>query len=110
MIKRVGILTGGGDVPGLNPCIKALVNRAEEEGLQAVGLRHGWGGFVNINLEQPETIAANAIELNRAMVRTIDRTGGTWLHTSRTKPWNLREDGLPASLQAGAMKAETAQG
>ena len=108
MIKRVGILTGGGDVPGLNPCIKALVNRAEEEGLQAVGLRHGWGGFVNINLEQPETIAANAIELNRAMVRTIDRTGGTWLHTSRTNPLNMREDDLPAYLKAGARPGSTA--
>ena len=79
MIKRVGILTGGGDVPGLNPCIKALVNRAEEEGLEAVGLRRGWGGLVAIDLDRPETIEANAIELNRAMVRTIDRTGGTWL-------------------------------
>lgn len=102
MIKRVGILTGGGDVPGLNPCIKALVSRAEDEGLQAVGLRHGWGGFVNIVLEQPETIGANAIELNRAMVRTIDRTGGTWLHTSRTNPSNMREGDVPDHLKAGA--------
>lgn len=108
MIKRVGILTGGGDVPGLNPCIKALVGRAEEEGLQAVGLRHGWGAFVAIDLDRPETIAANAIELNRAMVRTIDRTGGTWLHTSRTNPSNLREGHVPGHLKAGPGPGGTA--
>jgi 6-phosphofructokinase 1 len=102
MIKRVGILTGGGDVPGLNPCIKALVGRAEDEGLQVVGLRRGWGAFVAIDVEHPETIEANAIELNRAMVRTIDRTGGTWLHTSRTNPSNMREGDVPDHLRAGA--------
>ncbi|HEY4687754.1 MAG TPA: 6-phosphofructokinase [Anaerolineae bacterium] len=102
-IKRVAILTGGGDVPGLNPCIKAIVTRAEEEGLQAVGMRRGWGGFVDINLDDPESIAANALELNRAMVRTIDRTGGTWLHTSRTNPGNVREREVPEHLKASAV-------
>jgi len=110
MIKRVGILTGGGDVPGLNPCIKALVNRAEEDGMQAVGLRRGWGGLVAIDLDRPETIAANAIELNRVMVRTIDRTGGTWLHTSRTNPSNVRERNLPDHLKTSATKVGAAGG
>ncbi len=105
MIKRVGLLTGGGDVPGLNPCIKAIVTRAEEEGLQVVGVRRGWGGFTDIRLDERESIAANAIELTRAMVRTIDRTGGTWLHTSRTNPASMREHELPEHLRAIAAPA-----
>ena len=103
MIKRIGLLTGGGDVPGLNPCIKAIVTRAEEEGLQAVGIRRGWAGMVDIDLDKPDTIAANAIELSRAKVRTIDRTGGTWLHTSRTNPANMRENDLPPHLKPVAV-------
>jgi 6-phosphofructokinase 1 len=102
MARRVGILTGGGDVPGLNPCIKALVGGAEEEGLQAVGLRRGWGAFVAIDPDRPDTIEPNAIELTRAAVRTIDRTGGTWLHTSRTNPANLREEGAPDHVKSTA--------
>jgi 6-phosphofructokinase 1 len=103
MAKRVGILTGGGDVPGLNPCIKALVNRAEDTGLQAVGLRRGWGAFVAMDPDVPETFARHAIELDRGAVRTIDRTGGTWLHTSRTNPANVREADAPAHVRAGAV-------
>jgi 6-phosphofructokinase 1 len=102
VIKRIGLLTGGGDVPGLNPCIKTIVTRAEEEGLHVVGIRRGWGGFTDIDLDQPDTIPKNAIELNRAMVRTIDRTGGTWLHTSRTNPANMREREVPGHLRATA--------
>ena len=100
MIKRVGILTGGGDVPGLNPCIKALVNREEDVGLQSVGLRRGWGAFVAINLDDPATIGPNAIELDRVAVRTIDRTGGTWLHTSRTNPASMRDADVPEHLKS----------
>ena len=105
MIKRVGLLTGGGDVPGLNPCIKAIVSRAEEEGLQVVGIRRGWAGLVDIDLDRPDTLAANSVELSRAMVRTIDRTGGTWLHTSRTNPASMRETDLPAHLKSSAVPA-----
>ncbi|HLF27271.1 MAG TPA: 6-phosphofructokinase [Anaerolineae bacterium] len=108
MIKRVGLLTGGGDVPGLNPCIKAIVTRAEEEGLQTVGLRRGWGGFAEINLDDPDSIGTNALELTRAMVRTIDRTGGTWLHTSRTNPVSMPEKELPDHLRAGALPSPKA--
>jgi len=103
MIKRIGILTGGGDVPGLNPCIKAIVTRAEEEGMQAVGIRRGWAGLVDIDLDKPESIAANAVDLSRAMVRTIDRTGGTWLHTSRTNPASMREKDLPPHTKSVAV-------
>jgi len=103
MIKRIGILTGGGDVPGLNPCIKAIVTRADEEGMQVVGIRRGWAGLIDINLDNPDSIAVNAIELSRAKVRTIDRTGGTWLHTSRTNPSNMREKDLPPHLKSAAV-------
>ena len=50
---RIGILTGGGDVPGLNPCIKAVVNRAEDAGMEVYGIRRGWGGLLNYNLDDP---------------------------------------------------------
>src|SRR3989304_3141041 len=103
MIKRVGLLTGGGDVPGLNPCIKAIVTRAEEEGLQVVGIRRGWAGAGDLARARPDTLATNAVELSRAMVRTIDRTGGTWLHTSRTNPASMRETDLPAHLKSSAV-------
>ena len=83
---RIGVLTGGGDVPGLNPCIKALVMRITDDGNEVVGLRRGWQGLTNINPGDPETVGVNAVELTPQVVRTIDRTGGTFLHTSRTNP------------------------
>ncbi|NNC40805.1 MAG: phosphofructokinase, partial [Acidimicrobiia bacterium] len=81
---RIGILTGGGDVPGLNPCIKAVVNRVEEQGHEVIGVRRGWGGVLNHNPEDPESAGRHFLPLNSDIVRTIDRTGGTMLHTSRT--------------------------
>jgi len=95
---RIGILTGGGDVPGLNPCIKAVVNRAEESGWQILGFRRGWAGPLNIN---PDDEAANArwlMPLDRNAVRTIGRTGGTILHSSRTNPSRVAASALPAFL------------
>ncbi len=83
---RIGILTGGGDVPGLNPCIKAVVNRAVEEGHEVIGIRRGWGGLLELNRDDPASIDQNTIRLDKNVVRTIDRTGGTFLHTSRTNP------------------------
>src|SRR5690606_21215233 len=84
---RIGILTGGGDVPGLNPCIKTLVNRAAEHGWSAVGFRRGWAGPLNIQLDRPMDAQREWVEpLDPPTVRTIDRTGGTHLHTSRTNP------------------------
>ena len=72
---RIGILTGGGDVPGLNACIKAVVVRAVEEGHEAVGIRRGWGGLLYMNRDDPKTIADYTVVLNKTGVRTIDRTG-----------------------------------
>ncbi len=97
---RIGILTGGGDVPGLNAAIKAVVNQATELGHQVIGIRRGWGGLVSTNPEDPDTIAANLGPLEPAMVRTIGRTGGTFLHTSRTNPSRVATDDLPAFITA----------
>jgi 6-phosphofructokinase 1 len=95
---RIGILTGGGDVPGLNPCIKTVVNRAEEAGMNVIGIRHGWGGLLNYDVDDPESSADCVEPLTRHDVRTIDRYGGTHLHTSRTNPARVREHDLPAFL------------
>ena len=81
---RIGILTGGGDVPGLNPCIKAVVNRAIDTDMEVVGIRRGWGGLLNYNPDDPTGSAEWIEPLTKADVRTIDRYGGTHLHTSRT--------------------------
>jgi len=95
---RIGILTGGGDVPGLNPCIKAVVNGADENGWDVVGIRRGWAGLLNFNPEHDS--ASEWIDpLDRKQVRTIDRYGGTHLHTSRTNPQRVRASDLPAFLK-----------
>ena len=95
---RIGILTGGGDVPGLNPCIKAVVNRVAHEGHQVIGIRRGWGGLLNTNPDDPESITENTLPLDPQNVRTVDRTGGTFLHTSRTNPARVKNDEIPAFL------------
>ncbi len=95
---RIGILTGGGDVPGLNPCIKAVVNRVAEHGHEVVGLRRGWGGLLYSNPDDPATIEKNTINLTPSVVRTVDRTGGTFLHTSRTHPGKVRSSEVPDFL------------
>ncbi len=100
---RIGILTGGGDVPGLNPCIKAVVNRVSEAGHSVVGIRRGWGGLLNANPDDPETWNDHMLDLTPATVRTVDRTGGTFLHTSRTNPGRVAPDDVPDFL---ADKAE----
>ena len=74
---RIGVLTGGGDVPGLNACIKAVVNRVADEGHQVVGIRRGWGGLVAVNPADDSTVAGNLLPLDPNTVRTVDRTGGT---------------------------------
>ena len=95
---RIGILTGGGDVPGLNPCIKAVVNRVADGGHEVLGIRRGWGGLLETNPDDEESIAANVVPLSPAAVRTIDRTGGTMLHTSRTNPGRVKPGNVPAFL------------
>ena len=95
---RIGILTGGGDVPGLNPCIKAVVNRATDAGHEVVGIRRGWGGLLNFNIDDVETQSDHVEVLTKGDVRTIDRYGGTHLHTSRTNPGKVRPAMLPPFL------------
>jgi ATP-dependent phosphofructokinase / diphosphate-dependent phosphofructokinase len=96
---RIGILTGGGDVPGLNPCIKAVVNRAEDAGIEVVGIKRGWGGLLNYNIDDTSNRAEWVQPLTRADVRTIDRYGGTHLHTSRTNPAKVRPNMMPEFLK-----------
>jgi 6-phosphofructokinase 1 len=96
---RIGILTGGGDVPGLNPCIKAVVTRAEDAGIEVVGIKRGWGGLLNYNTEDKSSRAEWVQPLTRADVRTIDRYGGTHLHTSRTNPAKVRPNMMPDFLK-----------
>ena len=95
---RIGILTGGGDVPGLNPSIKSVVTRVAHEGHEVVGIRRGWGGLLNANPADPESMAENFVELDPVTVRTVDRTGGTFLHTSRTNPAKVRRSEYPTFL------------
>ena len=96
-MKRVGILTGGGDVPGLNPCIKAAVHRIVDSGGEMIGIKQGWGGLLNTDPDDPASIEQNTIRLDKPIVRTIDRTGGTWLHTSRTNPGRVPALGYAAA-------------
>jgi 6-phosphofructokinase 1 len=95
---RIGILTGGGDVPGLNPCIKAVVGRAVEEGHEVIGIRRGWGGLLYIDRDDPTTVEKYSLPLRKRTVRTIDRSGGTFLHTSRTNPAKVRYNDVPDFL------------
>jgi 6-phosphofructokinase 1 len=97
---RIGILTGGGDVPGLNPCIKAAVYRAIDEGHEMVGIRRGWGGLLNLNPDDPETLKEYIIPLDKQNTRAVDRSGGTFLHTSRTNPSKVKPKEAPAFLKA----------
>ena len=98
-MRRIGVLTGGGDVPGLNPCIKTIVNRAVDEGYEVVGIRKGWGGLLYYNPDNPASQSEFIIMLDKQRVRTIDRTGGTFLHTSRTNPGKVRPTEVPGFLK-----------
>jgi ATP-dependent phosphofructokinase / diphosphate-dependent phosphofructokinase len=95
---RIGILTGGGDVPGLNPAIKAVVNRVAAQGHQVLGIRRGWAGLLEFNPADPSS-SGNVLELTPAVVRTVDRFGGTFLHTSRTNPAKVKPKEAPEFLQ-----------
>src|SRR5690348_16396900 len=89
--KRIGILTGGGDVPGLNSVIKSVVYRGAETDCEVVGIRRGWEGLTHVNLSDPASKARYILPLNRENTRTIDRTGGTFLHSSRTNPSKMKQ-------------------
>jgi ATP-dependent phosphofructokinase / diphosphate-dependent phosphofructokinase len=98
-VTRIGVLTGGGDVPGLNPCIKALVYGAVDRGYDVVGLRRGWAGLLDYDLDATEPQTRRAQPLGKGDVRTVDRTGGTFLHTSRTNPAKVRPRDVPEFLK-----------
>src|SRR5262245_5428857 len=96
-IRRIGILTGGGDVPGLNSVIKSVTYRSTELGMEVIGIRRGWEGLTHVRPGaelDPDYIRT----LDRRNTRTIDRTGGTMLHTSRTNPARVKRESLPAWL------------
>ncbi len=95
----IGILTGGGDVPGLNPAIRAVTIRALREGYKVIGIRRGWAGMVDV-IRDPQADNSNNFQvLSEDIVNKAGRTGGTFLHTSRTNPSKVRRDRLPASLR-----------
>lgn len=88
---RIGILTGGGDVPGLNPCIRSVTLSAIDLGWEVIGFRRGWDGILKIDPDDPASIAAYSYRLDREAVRGIDRMGGTVLHTSRCDPRTAKD-------------------
>jgi ATP-dependent phosphofructokinase / diphosphate-dependent phosphofructokinase len=103
---RIGILTGGGDVPGLNACIKAATNRAVADGHEMIGIRRGWAGLLELDPADPDSARTHTVSLDPDVVRTIDRTGGTILHTSRTNPAKVRASDEPDFLKAGRLDDE----
>ena len=94
--KRIGILTGGGDVPGLNAIIKSVAYRGSENDIEVIGFRRGWEALTHVNLDDPASRSHYVIPLNRVNTRTIDRHGGTVLHSSRTNPSKMKK--LPEHL------------
>jgi len=104
--KILAVLTGGGDVPGLNPCIKTLVYRSIDEGYRVLGIRRGWAGLLEYHPDEPQTFDRCLQWLEKNTVRTIDRTGGTYLHTSRTNPEAVRYKEAPSFLKDAFSRPE----
>ena len=96
--KTIGILTGGGDVPGLNPAIRAVTIRALREGYRVIGIKNGWKGVISINPSKPKDDQDYCIVLNEALVNRLGRTGGTFLHSSRTKADKVTLEEVPDHL------------
>jgi len=94
----IAILTGGGDVPGLNPAIRAITVRALREGYRVVGIRRGWAGLIELDRDQPQLDPDCAVELTEEHVNKVGRTGGTFLHTSRTRPSHVPKANVPEHL------------
>ena len=95
----IGILTGGGDVPGLNPAIRAITIRALREGYRVVGIRRGWAGMIDIIRDKKVDNNANYVELSEDIVNRAGRTGGTFLHSSRTRPSHVPAKHVPEHLR-----------
>src|SRR4051795_7954381 len=104
--RRIGILTGGGDVPGLNSVIKSVVYRATEIGDEVVGIRRGWEGLTHLRFV-PGPDPNYIVRLDRANTRTIDRAGGAWLHTTRTNPKKMARASIPAWMARARVEAMT---
>lgn len=98
----IGILTGGGDVPGLNPVIRAITIRAIGEGYRVLGIRRGWAGLIEINRDAKKPSPEQVIQLTEQVVNKVGRTGGTFLHTSRTRPSAVPRENLPDHLRDSA--------
>lgn len=97
--KRIGILTGGGDVPGLSIAIKSVVMNSQDYDFEIVGIRRGWLGLLGYDMDDPATHELYIRELTPNVVRRVDRTGGTFLHTSRTNPAKVRPEDTPEFLR-----------
>ncbi len=95
----IGILTGGGDVPGLNPAIRAITIRALREGYQVIGIRRGWAGAINITRDHEADNSSNYQILSEEVVNKAGRTGGTFIHTSRTRPSHISRENVPEHLR-----------
>lgn len=106
MHKRVGILVGGGDVPGLNMCLKSLVYRVIDEGFEPIGVRKGWEGLIRYDYHDPTTYGDNFIELSKNMVRPIDRSPGSFLHSSRVNPLETPPKYIPEFVRQRGKKVQ----
>jgi 6-phosphofructokinase len=95
----IAILTGGGDVPGLNPAIRALTVRALRDGYRVLGIRRGWAGLIELERDRTRPMSEQVIELSEEIVNKVGRTGGTFLHTSRTRPSHVPRSVMPLHLR-----------
>src|SRR5262249_20802976 len=110
MTKHIGILTGGGDVPGLNSAIQSVYRAAQERGwlrpgtrdANLTGILRGWRGAVRMGEDPQASLGEHTIRLTDEVVRRVDRSGGTFLHTSRTRPDRLKWKDVPEALAAKA--------
>jgi hypothetical protein len=100
MIKRVGVLTGGGDAPGQNVCLKAIVQHANDRGIDVIGIRQGWLGLLRYDPDNTETHGKQILILNKTRVRDIDRQPGSFLHSSRVNPAAVAPQAVPYFLES----------
>jgi 6-phosphofructokinase len=99
MAKRIGVLTAGGDAPGLNVCLKAVAYNAIDRGYEVIGIRKGWEGLLHYDPENPETHPVNVMIMTKSRIRDIDRTAGSFLHSSRLDPHQVSPEAVPSFLQ-----------
>ncbi|MEW5720280.1 MAG: 6-phosphofructokinase, partial [Chloroflexota bacterium] len=100
MAKRIGLLTGGGDAPGQNTCLKSLVYGALDQGYEVIGIRKGWEGLLDFDPDDPSTHGENTMPLTKMRVRDIDRMAGAFLHSSRIDPRSVGPACIPNFLRA----------